>query len=73
MTTTEFDLDLVTAPAKEVVKQFLDRFSDDVSLNELAEEIGILARVRDGLIDVREGRVISFEELKRKHQAWLTT
>jgi hypothetical protein len=66
MTTSTTEPDLVNSPAKQVVANFLTRFSDEATLAEIAEEINILVGLREGLIASREGRTISHEEFMRE-------
>ena len=72
MTSADTELDLVNSPAKSIIAEFLKRFSDKATLAHIAEEIAILARVREGLLAAREGRVIPHDEFKKKVQSWLS-
>lgn len=72
MTTVAPELDLINSPAKLVVADFLKRFSDETTLAEIAEEITILANVREGLLAAREGRVKPHDEFKSKVQSWFS-
>jgi hypothetical protein len=66
MTTATTDPDLINSPAKQVVADFLTRFSDEATLAEIAEEINILVGLREALIESRAGRGTSHEGFMRE-------
>jgi len=45
---------------------------EEVSLQEISEEIAILAAIRRGEAAADAGRVISHEELKRRSETWIS-
>lgn len=55
---------------KQLVIDAVRDLSDDVSLEEIAERIAILAAIGEGEKAADEGRVISHEELKRRMTKW---
>jgi len=58
--------------AKAEALATIQRLPDDVSLEEIAEELEILAAVRKGQEDVAAGRVKSHEEVEKLLPSWIT-
>jgi predicted transcriptional regulator len=56
---------------KEKIKKAIDSMPDDVSLDEVIDKIILLAKIEQGLIDAREGKVFTTEEVKSKLNKWL--
>ncbi len=57
---------------KEMVLDTLHRLPESASLEEISEEIAILAAIRRGEEAARDGKTISHEELKQRSAAWTT-
>ena len=57
---------------KELAIQTIQRMSQGTSLQEISEELAILAAIRRGEAAVDAGRVISHDEIKRRSAAWTT-
>jgi len=57
---------------KQIVLETLRRMPEEVSLQEISEEIAILAAIRRGEAAADAGRVISHEELKRRSETWIS-
>jgi predicted transcriptional regulator len=55
---------------KEVVLDLLSQLPEDVSLEDIAEEIAIEAAIQRGKKAADEGRVISHEEMKKRSAEW---
>src|SRR5437660_6917215 len=49
---------------KEAVMEIVRKMPEEVTLEEILEEIQILAAIRRGEEAVREGRVVSYDEVK---------
>jgi hypothetical protein len=58
---------------KEMVIRKVREMPDRASLQEIAEEVAILALIEEGERAADEGRVISHEELKRQVKQWLSS
>nr|VFJ55911.1 MAG: hypothetical protein BECKDK2373C_GA0170839_105032 [Candidatus Kentron sp. DK]VFJ63156.1 MAG: hypothetical protein BECKDK2373B_GA0170837_11208 [Candidatus Kentron sp. DK] len=56
--------------AKELVREIVENQPDDASYEEIIRELAFDRMVRRGLEDVRAGRVISHEEMKRHIAQW---
>ena len=56
---------------KEVVRDALRRMPEEASLEEISEEIAILAAIRRGEAAANEGRIVSHEELKKRSTTWI--
>lgn len=56
---------------KEIVKDLLTRLPDQVSLQEIAQEIEFIAAVRQGLSELDRGESIPVEQIERELPAWV--
>ena len=59
--------------AKEAVLQAIHRLPDDVDYRAIAEEIAFLAALEQGDQDIRSGRVVSNEEVRKKLESWTSS
>jgi len=57
---------------KDLAIQTIQRMAQEASLQEISEELAILAAIRRGEAAVDAGRVISHDEIKRRSAAWTT-
>jgi len=57
---------------KELAIQTIQRMAQESSLQEISEELAILAAIRRGEAAADAGRVISHDEIKRRSVAWTT-
>jgi predicted transcriptional regulator len=55
---------------KEVVREALRRMPEEATLDEISEEIAILAAIRRGEAAANQGRVISHAELEQRSASW---
>ncbi len=55
---------------KQLALQTLNRMPESVSLEQITEELAILAAIRKGEQAADEGRVVSHEEVKQRSAAW---
>lgn len=57
---------------KEEVRKLLDRIPDDSSCEDIQYHIYIIReKIERGLKDVKEGRVLSQEEVEQRMSKWL--
>lgn len=56
---------------KEEVRKLLDQIPDDSSLEEIQYHIYVREKIERGLKDIKEGRVLSHEEVERRMAKWL--
>jgi predicted transcriptional regulator len=59
--------------SKELVIEALRRMPEEVTLEEISEEVAILAAVRRGEQAADQGRVVPHEEAKQRSAAWTNT
>ena len=59
--------------AKEAVLQAIHRLPDDVDYRAIAEEIAFLAALEQGDQDIRSGRVVSNEDVRKKLESWTSS
>jgi predicted transcriptional regulator len=57
--------------AKDSVRQMLDELPDDATYEDIEYRIYVRRKVEQGLEDLREGRVVSHEEVERRMARWL--
>jgi predicted transcriptional regulator len=57
---------------KEFALQAIQRMPPQTSLQEISEELAILAAIRRGEAAADGGRVIPHDEIKRRSSAWTT-
>ena len=55
---------------KERTKEIIDNQPDDATYEEIVRELAFSGMVERGLKDVREGRVISNEEMGKRIRLW---
>jgi hypothetical protein len=55
---------------KQIALEALGRMPETATLEEISEQMAILAGIRRGERDADEGRVVSHEEAKRRSLAW---
>jgi hypothetical protein len=51
---------------KEIVQHLLQRLPDDVSLEDIAEELRFVAAVQQGISELDRGESVSIEEVERE-------
>ena len=59
-----------TFSEKTIALEALQRMPDSVTLEDICEELAILAAIRRGEADAAAGRVVSHGEVKRRSAAW---
>jgi predicted transcriptional regulator len=57
---------------KQAVIDALDRLPESVSLEEITEELHIMASIRRGRADIEAGRSKSHEEVEKLVESWAT-
>jgi predicted transcriptional regulator len=55
---------------KDIVIEAVRKLPESATLNEISEEIAILAAIKEGEKDADEGRIVSHEEVKKRFAAW---
>ena len=59
------------AIVKEKMKEVIESQPDDATYEEILRELTFECMMERGLVDVRESRVISNEEMKHRIRSWL--
>ncbi len=57
---------------KELVLNAIHRLPEDANLKDVAEEIAFLVALQEGHEDLKQGKVISNEEMKKRLDSWLS-
>jgi len=57
--------------AKEEVRKMLDQLPDDASFEDIQYHIYVREKIERGLKDIKEGRVLSQEEVEQRMSKWL--
>jgi predicted transcriptional regulator len=55
---------------KEVAAAVLEGMPEGATLDEIREELAILAALRRGKADIEAGRTVSHEEVKQRSATW---
>jgi predicted transcriptional regulator len=55
---------------KEQVLQAINRLPDDIDYRDAAEEIALLATVREAERDIEQGRLVTNEQMKARIGEW---
>ncbi len=55
---------------KEQVLQAIQRLPDDIDFRDVADEIALLAAVREAERDIEQGRLISNAEMRSRIAEW---
>lgn len=58
--------------AKELILKTVRKMSDAMSMQEILDELAILAAIRRGEQAADEGKVISHDEIKKRVKEWPT-
>ncbi len=56
---------------KEKIKTTLDALPDNFTLEDIIEELIVLDKIEQGIRDVKEGKVHTTEEAKKRLDKWL--
>jgi len=59
------------ASGKQVAREVLDALPEDCTLEEIQYHLHVRKLIEEGREDVRQGRVITQEELERDLASWL--
>jgi predicted transcriptional regulator len=57
--------------AKEEVRKILDKIPDDASLEDIQYHIYVREKIERGFNDIKEGRVLSQEEVEQRMSKWI--
>ena len=55
---------------KELVIEAVRKLPEELSLEEIAEEVAVLAAIRKGEDDADAGRMIPHDEVERRFREW---
>ncbi len=56
---------------KEKIKTTIDALPDNFTIEDIIEELIVLDKIEQGLNDVKEGKVYTTEEAKKRLDKWL--
>jgi hypothetical protein len=62
---------MATTTAKDAVREILDQLPEDASYEEIQYRIYVREKVEKSRQAIREGRVLSQEEVERRMTKWL--
>ncbi len=57
---------------KEIMIEAIRKLPDDSSIDEIVEEVVVLAAIRRGEEEADAGRTISHDEVKKRIQKWIS-
>ena len=55
---------------KEQVLEAIQRLSDDINYRDVAEEIALLSALNEAESDIKDGRLVSNEEMRARLEKW---
>jgi predicted transcriptional regulator len=58
--------------AKQIVLEAVHRLPEEATFHDIAEEVAFVAAIREGKEDLKQGKVISNEEMKQRLESWLS-
>jgi len=61
-----------TLTDKQLASEALRQMPESVTLQQISEELAILAAIRQGEADADAGRVVSHEEVLRRSAEWIS-
>lgn len=57
---------------KEIMIEAIRKLPDDSSIEEIVEEVVVLAAIQRGVEEADAGRTISHDEVKKRIQKWIS-
>ena len=57
---------------KQVALQTISQLPENASMEEIAEELQIMAAIRKGKMDVKNGRVKPHGQVEKMFEAWIS-
>jgi predicted transcriptional regulator len=57
---------------KQVAISTINKLPEDISMEEIAEELQIMAAIRKGKADVKAGRVKPHAEVEKLFESWIS-
>ena len=61
-----------TLSAKQASLRLIERLDEDVTFEDIIYELYFLQKVERGLEDVKEGRTVTHEDMRKEFNKWLT-
>jgi predicted transcriptional regulator len=55
---------------KEQVLEAIQRLPDDINYRDVAEEIALLSALNEAESDIKDGRLVSNEEMRARLEKW---
>ncbi len=62
-----------TRTSKQEVLELVQGLPEEASLEDIQYHLYVLQKVRKGLEDVEEGRVVSQAEMKKRFEKWIVS
>jgi hypothetical protein len=61
----------MSATVKQEVIDLIARLPEETSIEDIQYHLYVLQKIKNGITDVREGRVLYHTDAKRKFEKWL--
>lgn len=61
-----------TLSAKQASLRLIERLDENVSFEDIIYELYFLQKVERGLEEVKEGRTVSHEDVRKEFEKWLS-
>ncbi|TAN51054.1 MAG: hypothetical protein EPN21_07605 [Methylococcaceae bacterium] len=65
-------MNTVILSSKEIIKDLLLRLPDEMSLQQIAQEIEFVAAVHQGMAELDRGESVSIEQIQKELPSWIT-
>lgn len=62
----------VAVSNKDIIRDLLHRLPDDISLQQIAQEIEFVAAIRQGMAELDRGESVPIEDVEAEMSSWLT-
>ena len=62
----------MSTPKKEVI-DLVEGLPDEATLEEIQYHLYVLQKIRNGLKDAEEGRVLSQDEMQKRFEKWIVS
>ncbi len=61
-----------TLSAKQTSLRLIERLDEDVTFEDIIYELYFLQKVEQGLKDIKEGRTVAHEDVRKEFEKWLS-
>jgi len=59
--------------SKEIVRELLEKLPDEATLSDIAQEIELIAGIREGISELDDGKSLTPEQLRERLRSWTSS